>query len=183
MVIGYDKRAQERGSVTDLDRPRHANLRKDTMAGEHFSRESTVAADSSRSWSVLTNVDTLVSWVSIVHDIHEVAHLEKYTATLVDKVGPIKLKAPLEVDVDVLVEGESIRITAQGTDLQVNSQISVNATLTLGPRDGEGTTVAVDGDYAVLGKVASMGSGIIVKKANKIIDEFFTAMEGELGSA
>jgi carbon monoxide dehydrogenase subunit G len=42
--------------------------------------------------------------------------------------------------------------------------------------------IVVDGVYEVTGKVASMGSGTINKKAQKILDEFFGAASEDLGA-
>jgi carbon monoxide dehydrogenase subunit G len=41
--------------------------------------------------------------------------------------------------------------------------------------------VVVKGRYQVTGRAASMGSGVIKKKADKLLQEFFAAAAGELG--
>lgn len=60
-----------------------------------------VAADAAGCWEVLTDVALLTSWVPIVHDIEEIARLERYEAVLQDKVGPVSLRADLVIDVEV----------------------------------------------------------------------------------
>ena len=149
------------------------------MATEKFTRSVNVSADGATTWSVLTDVDRLASWVGIVHDVKELSHLDKYTAVLEDRVGPFRLRADLSVDVAVPEGGVRIDVSASGRDRAVDSKISVNATLELVIHDN-GTTINVDGVYQVTGRVASMGGGIIRKKADGVLNDFFSSAEREL---
>jgi uncharacterized protein len=147
-----------------------------------FDRSQMVAADQQQCWKVYTDVPRLVSWVSVLDDAKEIAYLESYTAVLADRLGPFKLKADLDITVSEVVPGEHIRVRAEGEDRQVASRIKIDAVLTMDPQDS-GTFVRAKGSYEVVGKVATMGAGMIVKKANKILDEFFGHSVEELGSA
>jgi carbon monoxide dehydrogenase subunit G len=153
------------------------------MASEQFARDLTVSSDPGRCWAVLTDVTQVASWVTVVHDVTEVERLATYTAVLQDKLGPFKLKALLDIRVEVLEEGRRIRMRATGKDVQINSQISVDATLSLSPADDGGTVVATEGSYQVVGRVATMGAGVIRKKADKILEEFFSNAAAELAAA
>jgi carbon monoxide dehydrogenase subunit G len=149
---------------------------------ETFTRDLTVGADPATCWRVLTDVARLVDWITIVDDAKEIAPLETYTAVLMDRIGPFKLRADLEISVSEVVEGERIRVHAEGEDRQVSSRIVVDAVLTLAPGPN-GTVVAVNGSYEVSGRVATMGAGMIKQKAAKILDDFFGRAQRELGSA
>jgi carbon monoxide dehydrogenase subunit G len=146
-----------------------------------FERDLTVASDPKTCWAVLTDVPRLVSWVSIVQDAQEVSHLERYTAVLMDRLGPFKLRADLDITVDDVRENEHVHVKAAGEDRQVSSRIGVDAVLRLSETDGGGTTIAVTGSYEVVGRVATLGAGMIRQKAAKILDEFFTHAAAELG--
>jgi carbon monoxide dehydrogenase subunit G len=146
-----------------------------------FDRSQVVAADQQQCWKVYTDVPKLVTWVSVLDDAKEIAHLESYTAVLADRLGPFKLKADLDIKVSEVVPGEHIRVQAAGEDRQVASRIKIDAVLSMDPSGG-GTLVRANGSYEVVGKVATMGSSHIVKKANKILDEFFAHSVEELGS-
>lgn len=153
------------------------------MASETFERTLTVAADPRRCWQVLTDVSLLASWVGIVHEVKQISTLEKYTAVLQDRLGPFKLRAVLDIAVEVVEDGRHVRVRAVGQDRQVNSRISVDGVLKIGTAPGPGAAgacVEVTGEYRVEGKVASMGSGVIRKKASTIIEEFFSHAETEL---
>jgi carbon monoxide dehydrogenase subunit G len=147
-----------------------------------FSRELVVAANAATSWDVLTDVPRLVGWVSIVDDAKELSHLEQYSAVLMDRIGPFKLRADLDITVSEVVPGQHIRVRASGEDRQVSSRIGIDATLTLDERADGGTTVRVDGTYEVVGRVATLGAGMIKQKAAKILDEFFGRAGDELGA-
>jgi carbon monoxide dehydrogenase subunit G len=152
------------------------------MTAQQFTRELTVTADARRCWDVLTDVVRLATWVDVVQDVEELSRLEKYRAVLQDRLGPFKLRAELDIAVDVVTAGTHVQIRATGQDRQVGSQIAVTGTLRLAETATGGTTVAVTGSYEVTGRVATMGSGVIRKKADKILAEFFANAERELAT-
>lgn len=152
------------------------------MATQDFSRKLTVTALPERAWTVLTDVDRLASWVGIVQDVVELSRLEKYSAVLMDRVGPFKLRADLQINVNVVRDGEEVEIEASGRDRAVDSRIAVRAQLRLSPAEHGGTTIATEGRYEVTGRVASMGSGVVQKKADRVLEDFFSKAALELGT-
>ena len=150
------------------------------MASEDFDRSMTVGAGATEVWTALTDVDRLARWVGILHDVKEIERLDTYTAVLEDKVGPFKLQATLAVDVTVPEEGVRVEVSASGRDRAVDSKIAINAALTLSDTDGA-TAIQLAGSYQVTGRVASMGGGIIRKKAEGVLNDFFASAERELG--
>lgn len=151
------------------------------MPAMTFERDLLVTAGPDDSWKVLTDVRRLVSWVSIVDQAEELAYLESYKAVLMDRLGPFKLRADLAITVSEVEVGRRIRVRANGEDRQVASRIGVDALLTLDPAEDGRTRVRASGTYEVVGRVATLGSGMIKQKAAKIIDEFFTHTAAELG--
>jgi carbon monoxide dehydrogenase subunit G len=145
-----------------------------------FNRDIAVSATPEECWGVLTDVLKLVDWVTILDAATEITHLEKYTAVLMDRMGPFKLRADLDITVSEVEQGQHIRVHAEGEDRQVASRIVVDAVLILSTV-GDATVIAVDGMYEVSGRVATMGAGMIRQKATKILDEFFGRIEAELG--
>ena len=151
------------------------------MATRNFSRQLAVTAAPELTWTVLTDVDRLASWVGIVQDVVELSRLEKYSAVLMDRVGPFKLRADLEISVKVVRDGQEVEVEAAGRDRAVDSRIAVRARLRVGPAEHGGSTIATEGRYEVTGRVASMGSGVIQKKADRILEDFFSKAALELG--
>ncbi|MGH8891362.1 MAG: CoxG family protein [Acidothermaceae bacterium] len=150
------------------------------MPSMTFERELSVGADAAACWRVLTDVPRLVGWISVVQDAQEISKLDRYTAVLMDRLGPFKLRADLEISLSDVEECRRVHVNAAGEDRQVSSRISVDATLNLNAREGGGTVISVNGTYEVVGRVATLGAGMIRAKATKILDEFFEHAAAEL---
>lgn len=149
------------------------------MPSDQFNRTLDVARPPGECWSVLTDVERVAGWVTVVNELREVEHLKTYQAELADQFGPFKLRADVDVEVTEIEEKRSIRFTGSGKDRHVGTTITVDAHMTLEPSQ-PGTTISVDGTYHVLGTVATMGTSTIRKKADTIIEEFFTAAASAL---
>lgn len=150
------------------------------MPSVAFSRTQSVAASPDEAWTVLTDVERLISWVSVLEEAREHEPLSRYSAVLADRLGPFRLRADLEITVTDVEEPARLTLRAVGEDRQVASRITVDATLRLLPGDPQ-TTVEVSGSYEVAGRVATLGAGTITKKADRLLDEFFAAVRDDLG--
>lgn len=150
------------------------------MPGDSYHRTADFGQDRQTCWDVLIDIDKVAGWVEILHSVTEIKHLETYTAVIESKVGPVRLKAPLDVEVTVEEPGARAKIHATGTDPQVKSSITIDVAMELTDQAGGGTHMVLDATYSVLGKAASMGGGIIKKKADKIVEEFFGNAAKEL---
>lgn len=153
------------------------------MAREEFSRNIAAPCSRSEAWKVLTDVQKLASWISIVNSLKEHAPLDSYTAVLEDRLGPFRLRADLDIDVIGIVEDEEITARASGEDRQVSSRIAVQCRLALEDAGSGGTNVQLYGTYEVVGRVASLGESSIKRKANIVLEEFFTNLSDALASA
>jgi carbon monoxide dehydrogenase subunit G len=145
-----------------------------------FSRALELGSPAESCWKTLTDVPTLVSWISVVDEGREIEPLRHYSAVLMDRVGPFRLRADLDIRLSDVQPGRHVSLTARGEDRQVGSTIRVEAAMRLGPSEG-GTLVSVDGRYEVAGRVATLGAGTIRKKADKILEEFFGNLNMALG--
>lgn len=150
------------------------------MVAESFEHSFSVARPAAECWDMIIDVRRVSGWVSVVADTNELAPLSRYTAVLEDRIGPIKLRADLDVDVTSIDIGSRISIHADGEDRQVGSRIVVDATVALTPHES-GCGVKIDGQYEVTGRVATMGASTIRQKADKILAEFSAAARRELG--
>lgn len=130
-------------------------------------------------WAAVTDVERLVSWISVLHSARELRRLSSYTVTLEDRLGPFRLCADLDVRVTDVVEPQRITVRADGEDRQVGSRISIGGTLTLAEMQ-QATSLAIIGEYEITGKAASLGSSSIRRKANTIVAEFCTRAIAEL---
>lgn len=147
-----------------------------------FSRSLEVAASPEAAWAALLDVDRLVAWVSILDAAEVQEPLARYSAILADRLGPFKLRADMAIAVSGAEPPRFVRVKAVGEDRQVSSRISVEATVALEPV-GTGTRIDVAGSYEVTGRVATLGAGTIHKKADRVLEEFFTSAARDLDGA
>jgi carbon monoxide dehydrogenase subunit G len=139
---------------------------------QEFNERVEVAATPGEAWRTVGDIPTVLSWISIVGEVRELEPEQRYAAVLVDRLGPFKLRADLDIDVREREPGVRVRAHADGEDRQIGSRLIVDVALELRP-DGDGTVLDVSGAYEVTGRPASLGAGSIRKKAARILDEFF----------
>ena len=145
---------------------------------QDFSETLTVDAPPAAVWATVSDIPTVLSWISIVESVEDVA-TGRYRVVLADKLGPFKLRADVAVDVIERVEGEKIRARGDGEDRQIGSRLIVEVELDVMPQDG-GTKLDVAGSYEVTGRPAALGAGSIRKKASTILSEFFAAAQRDV---
>jgi carbon monoxide dehydrogenase subunit G len=130
-------------------------------------------------WATVSDIPTVLSWISIVGEAQTVEPGARYRALLQDRMGPFKLRADLDIEIGERVERELIRAHGDGEDRQIGSRLIVDVALALSD-DGDGTAVDVSGAYEVTGRPATLGASSIRKKASKVLAEFFGSAERAL---
>jgi carbon monoxide dehydrogenase subunit G len=148
---------------------------------QEFQETVRLAADREAVWRTVSDIPSVLSWISIVGAAAEVEPGSRYRAVLEDKLGPFKLRADLDIVVEERDEGRLVRARADGEDRQIGSRLVIEVTLALSESDGA-TVVDVRGAYEVTGRPASLGAGSIRKKAGKVLDEFFRSAERALNA-
>jgi carbon monoxide dehydrogenase subunit G len=146
---------------------------------QEFEQTVQFAAGREAVWATVSDIPTVLSWISIVGSAEEVEPGEKYRAVLEDRLGPFKLHADVDIAVQEREEGRLVRARGEGEDRQIGSRLIIEVAMELSERDG-GTAVDVRGSYEVTGRPAALGASSIRKKASKILTEFFASAERSL---
>ena len=147
---------------------------------EVVDREFVVEAALAEVWSRLIDVETVASWLPILHSVAPRSPggpgLEgsSFQAVFEDRVGPFTLRADMRIEVEGVRELEEVSIRARGEDRQVRSRIAIDAVARLSSEGPDRTRVRLTGTFEITGRVATLGAGVIRSKANKIIDTFCT---------
>jgi carbon monoxide dehydrogenase subunit G len=149
---------------------------------QDVSRTVRVAAPADRAWAVLLDFPRVASWLKVVRDVREVEPLRKYTTVLEDRIGPFAMRADLAIDVTADAAARRLRVSGAGEDRQIASRISAALDIVVGAADG-GSDVGVTGRYEITGRIATLGSGAIRKKGDKVLEDFFSNLVRELGAA
>lgn len=149
---------------------------------QSFEETFELAAPPAAVWTTVSDIPTVLSWISIVESVEELEADRRYLVVLADRLGPFKLRADVTVAVTARESGRSIRARGDGEDRQIGSRLIVEVAMTLAEREG-GTTLHVGGSYEVTGRPASLGAGSIRKKASTILSEFFASAERDVRAA
>ena len=105
---------------------------------------------------------------------------EGFTATVVQKVGPVKATFKGEVELSDIVENEGLTLTGAGKGGAAGfAKGGANVRL---EADGEQTILHYEVEAKVGGKLAQLGSRIVDGFAKKMADQFFTAFQDAVGA-
>jgi carbon monoxide dehydrogenase subunit G len=105
---------------------------------------------------------------------------EGYTATVTQKVGPVKATFKGQVTMSDLVENEKLTISGEGKGgaagfAKGGAEVTLQAT-------ENGTLLSYDVEAKVGGKLAQLGSRLIDGFAKKMADQFFANLQSHLGA-
>lgn len=148
---------------------------------QEFQETVRLASGRDAVWQTVSDIPSVLSWISIVGTAQQIEPGQRYRAVLQDRLGPFKLRADLDIVVQERQEGRLVRARGDGEDRQIGSRLIIEVVLALS-EDGDGTVVDVHGSYEVTGRPAALGAGSIRKKASRILAEFFGSAERALSA-
>jgi carbon monoxide dehydrogenase subunit G len=149
--------------------------------------EFTVHAPIDRAWELLTDVEAIApcmpgAQLTGIQPGTEPAAAETYQGKVKVKIGPVVSEFK---GTAVFVEKDDAAhrgvIDAKGRDTRGAGNASATITMTLSPA-GTGTTVAIDTDLKISGKVAQFGAGMIKEVSEKLLGQFVTCLESKLAA-
>ncbi|MEV0928408.1 SRPBCC family protein [Streptomyces spongiicola] len=108
---------------------------------------------------------------------------EKITGTVKVRVGPVTLTYR---GTAVFEERDTAahRMILKASGKEVRGQGTARATVTAGlSASGAGTTVSVLTDFAVTGRPAQIGRGVLAEVGGKLVDRFADCLSGQLAGA
>ena len=111
-------------------------------------RELLVETPPEALWPLLWDVPRMAACLPGCTDAQEVTPHQRYRARMTQKVGPISLSVPLDVEILAAEPPRHLALSARGRDPLVGAE-------------GQ-----------VLGKLGGLGQGIIQRKAEEALDEF-----------
>src|SRR6185436_2779662 len=106
---------------------------------------------------------------------------KRYQATIVEKVGPFKLEIPLDIEIGAVEVARSLRMRAVGKDRRIGTEVTWDLALELEPQ-GTRTQFRMTVDAEVVGRLVSLGQGVIKLKGNQTIGRFAEALQANLAA-
>lgn len=142
-----------------------------------FERHITVQAPPRAVWDVLWDVPRMAACVPGCDGAEAVEPGQRYRAVIKEKVGPFRVTIPLLIEVLETRAPERLVARASGRDGMVQSHVKVELEVMLSADGPQTTTVQLNADVAVLGKLGTLGHSIIVRKGNAIVGQFAAALQ------
>ena len=136
-----------------------------------------IAADRATVWARLNDAETLKACIPGCEDLTGSPD-DGFEAVVKQKVGPVKATFKGKVTLSDIVEGESYRISGEGSG-GVAGFAKGGAAVRLADVD-EGTELTYDADAQIGGKLAQLGSRLITGFARKMADQFFERFQAEV---
>lgn len=136
-----------------------------------------IKADPATVWAAILNPEVLKACVPGCESLTGSVE-EGYTATVVQKVGPVKATFTGIVKLSDIVEGQSLRISGEGKGGPAGfAKGGANVSM---EKIAGGTRLTYAVDASVGGKIAQLGSRIIDGFAKKMADEFFQRFQATI---
>jgi carbon monoxide dehydrogenase subunit G len=142
-------------------------------------REIRIGAPREAVWGLLWDVPRLARCIPGAREVREIEERKRYAAVIADRVGPFRVQFPVEIEVLEAEPPARLRARAGGRDAKVDGLVRVSLDVALAPVES-GTMLTLVADIAVLGKLGSLGHGVIARKGAEVIDHFAGAVRAQL---
>jgi hypothetical protein len=144
-----------------------------------FQKDVEIRAPREKVWNFIWDVDRFISCLPGCKDAKTIEAGKRYSATMVEKVGPFKVEFPTTIEVLETEKLTRIKAQAAGTDNKISSRLKVELDVSL-KGEGETTLLSFVAGVDIVGKLAVLGHGIIKRKADQVLDEFAQAVKQRL---
>jgi uncharacterized protein len=145
-------------------------------------QEFTIPAQPPTVWAFFRDLPTVASCVPGVERLEAVDE-RTFQGTMRVKVGPVgfRLSGRL-VEQEVDESGRTAVLVVSADDRTLASAVNATLRLRLTESDG-GTTVALDTEANVLGKLGQFGQGVIKLVADALMKQFVTRVQAHLAAS
>ncbi len=144
-----------------------------------FEKEIEILNPREKVWQFLWDIDRFITCVPGCKEAKTVEAGKSYTATMVEKVGPFRVEFPMRIEVLESEDMSTIKAQASGNDTKVGSRMKVELEVRL-KGDESRSLLSFVASVDILGKLASLGHGIIKRKADQVMEEFAQAVKKRL---
>jgi carbon monoxide dehydrogenase subunit G len=144
-----------------------------------FEKKVEIRAPREKVWNFIWDVDQFIGCVPGCKEARTVEEGKRYSATMVEKVGPFKVEFPTTIEVLEREELSRIKAQASGADNKIGSRMKLDLEVKL-REENDKTVLQFVASVDILGKLAALGHGIIKRKADQVLDEFAQAVKKRL---
>ncbi|HEY7167263.1 MAG TPA: SRPBCC domain-containing protein [Candidatus Binatia bacterium] len=141
-----------------------------------FQKEVEIAAPKEKVWNFIWDVDRFIACVPGCKEAKTLEDGKRYSAIMVEKVGPFRVEFPTTIEVLEREEMSRIKAQASGADNKIGSRMKIELDVNLSEKQDK-TVLGLVARVDILGKLAALGHGIIKRKADQVLDEFAGAVK------
>ena len=147
-----------------------------------FEKQVVINAPKDRVWSFFLDARQLAACIPGCENV-EPTNSGGYAARIVDKIGPFRVSFQLEVRIEEIKDGRFIRAAATGKDQQLASSFRQTLQAEMNELAPDQTQVDLTTEINFLGKIASLGHGLIKRKADVAMAQFSQSVKERLEQA
>lgn len=146
-----------------------------------------LAAPPEQCWAFLRNTQQFAALIPGVESVTPAPANEKsterYSAQILEKVGPFRLRIKIEVAVVEAQVPSRLRAELSGCDSGGGNRVSGTLLAELKPVDSSSTLLTFDSSVEVLGKLASLGAVPIRRRAKELFANFAERVKEKFSAA
>jgi carbon monoxide dehydrogenase subunit G len=146
-------------------------------------KEETLQAPVMKVWEELWNVQKLIGFIPGVQAVETIEDGKHYKAQVRDKVGPFQVSFHLNIVVETAELGSFLRARVSGAERRLASTLQQVIEIRLSEPSPGSTLVNVGLDISILGKLGSLGDGLIRTRANDAISTFMANLKKDIEGA
>jgi carbon monoxide dehydrogenase subunit G len=135
-----------------------------------FTRSVELSAPIEDAWALVTDVPAAASCIPGVSDV-QMTDTTAFTCKLSQRVGSAKANFDLKSDMTIDESGRSVVVKSSGRDRALGSTVSATQTFVFSETGAGATTVLIDADIQMTGRIATFGHRIIATKAEQVTVE------------
>ncbi len=146
-----------------------------------FEQKVELDADPQRVWDFVMDVPSVAKCIPGCESLEALGD-DRYKAIVKVKVGPIGLA--LASEISIVEKDEANRTAAlrvEAADKRVGGAVKATMTMKLTP-NGTGTTLDVETDANVMGRIGDFGQPVIRKKADQTLQEVAANLRSALAT-
>lgn len=144
-----------------------------------FQKDVEIRAPREKVWNFIWDVDRFIACMPGCREAKTIEAGKRYSAMMVEKVGPFKVEFPTIIEVLEKEDLTRIKAQASGADNKIGSRMKIELDVNL-KGEGETTSLSFVAGIDIVGKLAALGHGIIKRKADQVLDEFAQAVKKHL---
>ena len=145
-----------------------------------LSDEFSVGAPPGEVWALFWDLPRIARCLPGCESIQSTG-ADAYRARLVQRVGPFQVAFDLDLAIEEAVEMERVVVSGGGQDRMGNRLKLNRLSLELEEASGGGTLIKYGLDFALLGRLATLGNSAVKRKAEETRHEFSRRIAAELG--